>query len=108
VSGHTHSLAEWAAMFCMATGGYASFSVFYFLLVDADLKDFVPRPVVDRAHQVAVYVSRDLARAVASVRHEVAPHAAAVRHALYGGREVARDAAALLLLLTTSPKGALR
>jgi hypothetical protein len=105
---HAHTLAEWAAMVCLATSGYGVLSVPYFLLVDADLKDFDPRPLLHRAHQVAVYAAGGLNRATAAVRHDLAPHAIAVRHAFYGGREVARDAAALLLLLTTTPKGALR
>lgn len=87
----THSLADWAAMVSMATSGYASFSVFYFLLVDADAKDFDPRPALRRlADSEAVYV---LLREWDNARHAV--------------REAFRDAAALLLLLTTRPKGAL-
>lgn len=92
----THSLAEWAAFLSLGVGVHAAFSVFWFLLVDASRRDF---------HQVLVYAGCDLAWAAASVRHELAPYAAPVRHAVYGGRELARDLAALLLLLTTTPKG---
>jgi hypothetical protein len=105
---HTHSPAEWAQMLSLAIALYSSASAPWFLLVDADLKDFDPRPALHRARQVAVYAARDLDRAVAATRHELAPQATAVRHAFYGGREMARDLAALLLLLTTTPKGALR
>ena len=104
----THSLAEWAQMVSLAVCLYGCYSTGYFVFVDADLADFVPRPVARRAHQLAVFAGHDLNRAVASVRHELAPTAVAVRHAAYGGRETARDAAALLILLTTTPKGALR
>ena len=104
----THTLAEWMAMACMASSGYASFSVFYFLLVDADLKDFDPRRAVRRGHQLAVYAGHDLSRAAASVAHELVPAAAVARHAVYVGRETARDLAALLILLTTRPQGVAR
>lgn len=87
----THSLDEWLAMICLAVSGYASFSAPYFLFVDAALADFDPRPAVRRlVDSEAVYV---LLR-----EWDIACHAA---------REAFRDAAALLLLLTTSPKGAL-
>lgn len=99
MSGHTHDLAEWAAFLSLGVAVHASFSVFYFLLVDASRRDF---------HQELVHAGYDLAWAAASIRHELIPYAVPVRHAVYGGRELARDAAALLLLLTTSPKGALR
>jgi hypothetical protein len=107
VSYHTHTPAEWAQMLSLAIALYGSASVPWFLLVDADLADFDPRPTLHRAHQVAVYTAGDLNRAAATIRHELAPHTTAVRHAFYSGRETARDAAALLLLLTTTPKGAL-
>ncbi len=101
---HTHSLSEW-----MSAGslGLSAISLIALALAFADA-DFDPRPLLARAHQLAVFAARDLDRAVAAVRHELAPHAMAVRHAVYGGREIVRDLAALLLLLTTSPKGALR
>jgi hypothetical protein len=93
----THDLAEWAAFLSLGVAVHASFSVFWFLLVDASRKDF---------HQVLVHAGYDLAWAAASIRHELIPYAAPLQHAVYGGRELARDAAALLLLLTTSPKEA--
>jgi hypothetical protein len=95
----THDLAEWASVLSLGIGVHASFSVFWFLLVDASRRDF---------HQVLVFAGNDLAWAAASARHELVPYAVPVRHAVYGGRELARDAAALLLLLTTTPKGQLR
>lgn len=108
---HTHSLAEWLAMVSIAVSGYAALSAPYFVFVDADLADFDPRPALARTRsplwQGAVYAGHDLARAVASVRHEVAPLVACFVFAACAVREKARDAAALLLLLTTRPKGAL-
>lgn len=98
---HSHTLDEWLAMICLAVSGYASLSVPYFVLVDAHRVDF------PRLWQGAVYARLDVARAVAAVRHELVPAVVCVRHAAYSGREAARDAAALLLLLTTRPKGAL-
>ena len=95
----THSLAEWASVLSLGVAVHAGFSVFYFLLVDATRRDF---------HQVLVFAGNDLAWAAASVRHELVPYAVPVRHVVYGGRELARDVAALLLLLTTTPKGSLR
>jgi hypothetical protein len=87
----THSLDEWLAMVCLAISGYAAFSAPYHLFVDADLKDFDPRPALRRlADSEAVYV---LLREWDNARHAVC--------------EAFLDAAALLLLLTTRPKGAL-
>jgi len=104
----THTPAEWAQMVSLAVALYASASVPFFVLVDADLADFDPRPAVRHTHQLAVHVGHDLAWITASAQHELAPVAVPVRHAAYGAREVARDTAALLVLLTTSPKGTLR
>ncbi|MBE4735773.1 hypothetical protein [Streptomyces caniscabiei] len=88
----THDLSEWAAFLSLGVGVHASFSVFWFLLVDAHRSDFDPRPAVRRAiNSEALY---PLLR-----EWDIARHAS---------REALRDAAALLLLLTTSPKGALR
>jgi hypothetical protein len=103
----THTLADWLAMVCIAVSGYAALSAPWFVFVDADLADFDPRPAARRTHQGLVYAGHDLTRAVMSVRHELVPVAAAVRHAVYVGRETARDLAALLILLTSRPKGAL-
>jgi hypothetical protein len=62
------------------------------LLADAHRSDFDPRPAVRRAtNSEALYL---LLR-----EWDIARHAS---------REALRDAAALLLLLTTSPKGAIR
>lgn len=91
MSGHTHSLSEWAAMGSVSVGIYAAASVVYFLLVDADRSDFDPRPLVRRVVQsAAVY---PLLREWDNARHLV--------------REACRDVAALVVLLTTSPKGAM-
>jgi hypothetical protein len=88
----THSLAEWASVLSLGIGVHSAFSVFYFLLVDASRRDFDPRPLLARAvRSEAVY---PLLREWATARH--------------ASREALRDVAALLLLLTTSPKGQLR
>ena len=108
MTGHTHTLDEWLAMVSLAVAVYGSLSAPWFVFVDADLADFDPRPAARRGHQLAVYAEHDVARAVMSVRHELVPVAAAVRHAVYVGRETARDLAALLILLTTRPQGVAR
>lgn len=88
----THDLAEWAAFLSLGVGVHASFSAVWFLLVDASRRDFDPRPAVRRAiNSEALY---PLLREWDTARS--------------ASREALRDAAALLLLLTTSPKGALR
>ncbi|MFF7837624.1 hypothetical protein ACFZC6_02125 [Streptomyces ossamyceticus] len=106
MSSHTHDLGEWAAMVSLGISVHAAFSVFYFLLVDAHRSDFDPRPWLARAKHLAVQAARmalesgdwdGLLIAVANVKHAVRP-----------SFEACRDAAALLLLLTTSPKGQLR
>lgn len=102
------SPAEWAAFLSLGVGVWSAGSGLVLLICDADWCDFDPRPAVRRAHQGAVYAGHDLNRAAASVRHEVALVAVPVWHAAYSARETARDLAALLILLTTSPKGALR
>lgn len=43
------TLADWAAYTSLAVGVHAAYSVPYFLLVDADLSAFDPRPAVRRA-----------------------------------------------------------
>ncbi|MFD9445009.1 hypothetical protein [Streptomyces sp. NPDC060001] len=104
----THTLAEWAAVLSLGVGGYAALSAPYFLLVDADLEDFDPRPMVRRVvaavHQQLVHTGHSLAWAAVSVRHDLVPATVPVRHALYEAREWARDLAALLILLTSAPK----
>jgi hypothetical protein len=90
----THTPAEWAQMVSLAVAVYAAGSVPVLLYGTTPPQWFV-------------YTARDLDRAIAAVCHALAPHATAVRHALYGVRDAARDAAALVLLLTTRPKGAM-
>lgn len=113
---HTHSLAEWAAFLSLGVSIPAAVSIPFWLTYDADLADFDPRPAVRHpavrratkaAHLRFAYAANDFAWAAASLRHELAPAAACVRHAAYGSRELARDAAALAVLLTTTPKGAM-
>lgn len=56
---HTHTLEDWLAMVCIAVSGYAAFSAPYFLLVDATVGDFDPRPVLrDLADRLLVEVVR--------------------------------------------------
>ena len=112
MSYQAHSPAEWAQMLFLAVSAYGALSAPYFVFVDADLKDFDPRPAVRRAapvvHPVLVFAGHDLNRAVATARHEVDPLVHYARHNAYRLRETARDLAALLILLATSPKGSVR
>lgn len=87
------------AAFCFATGMYATGSIPVLLYGTTWRRDL---------HRASVYAGYDLNRAIVSARHELAPYMACVWRVVYGAREVARDAAALLLLLTTSPKGTAR
>lgn len=112
MTGHTHTPAEWAQMLSLAFGAYGALSVPYFLLVDADLADFDPRPALARSEsplwQAAVNAGHDVNRAIAAARHELVPAVVYVRHTAYSAREACRDLAALLILLATTPKGQLR
>jgi hypothetical protein len=95
----THSLADWSAFLLLGVGGAAAFSAPFHLFVDADLVDFDPRPALSRAVESG---RLDLLLiAVADAKYDV-------RVAVHASREACRDVAALLILLTTSPKGALR
>lgn len=87
----THSPAEWAAFLSLGTGISAAVSIPFFLLVDADPTDFDPRPA--------------LSRLVESGRLD--PLLLTVGPAWVAVRDACLDAAALLILLTTSPKGAM-
>lgn len=78
----THSLAEWASVLSLGLAVHASFSVPYFLLVDASLRDFDPRTLLGRAGD------RLLVEAV---------------NARLALRDAAITAAALLALLTITP-----
>ncbi|MFJ8785018.1 hypothetical protein [Streptomyces sp. NPDC102476] len=95
---HTHSLSEWAQMVSLAVSGYASLSVPYFVLVDADLADFDPRPAVRRAIEAGQY---DTAL-IAVTNARLTAQAAAVRV-----RHIPRDAALTVaaLLSFTIPTG---
>jgi hypothetical protein len=97
---HTHSLSEWAAFLSLGIGVHASFSVFWFLLVDAHRTDF------PRVWQAAVHARHDVDRAFAALLLWVAD---AVTYARLTVREAALSAAALLsLLLPAAPNGATR
>jgi len=93
---HTTSPAEWAQMTSLAVALYAALSVPYFLLVDADRADFRLQALA------SLPVPRLLLDTDAGGRLTVA-----VFNAKCAARDVCRDAAALVLLLTTSPKGAM-
>lgn len=95
---HTHDLSEWAAFLSLGVGVHAALSVPYFLAVDADLADFAPRPAVSRLVESGRVDL--LLIAVADAKYDV-------REAVHASREACRDLAALLILLTTSPKGAM-
>lgn len=73
---------------CLAVSAWGAGSALVYLTYDADPADFDPRRLLDTDRG---------ARLVVGVFN--------ARHAF---REFVRDAAALVLLLTTSPKGALR
>ena len=96
MSGQTHSPAEWAQMVSLAVALYAAASVPFFLLVDASRTDFHPDalallPLPDR------FFATPVGCRVLAVW-------AVVRRAVV---EAGRDVAALAVLLTTSPKGAM-
>jgi hypothetical protein len=98
MTGHTHTPAEWAQMVSLAVSGYAAFSVPYFVLVDADLKDFDPRPAVSRV----VESGRLDLLLIAVTNARLTAQAAAVR-----ARHIPRDAALTVaaLLILTIPTG---
>ena len=95
MSGHTHSLGEWAAFLSLGVGVHAAFSVFWFLLVDASRTDF------PRLWQAAVDARHAVDRALASLLLWVAD---AAQYARLTVRETALTAAALLALLTIRPE----
>ncbi|MGQ4350507.1 hypothetical protein [Streptomyces sp. SAS_275] len=88
--GHTHSLAEWAEALLLALSLYSAGAALVFLICDADASDFDPR--------------RPLAALLNSGR--VDPLLIAIVSARTAVRDAVLDAAALVLLLTTSPNGA--
>ena len=93
MSYQTHDLAEWVAFLSLGTGLTATGWLLWLLLFEPLLGcDFDPRPLLARAiHSEALY-----------------PLLREWDTAQSASREALRDAAALLLLLTTSPKGTLR
>lgn len=107
MSGQLPSLADWLQMLCLAVAVFEACSVPFWLLVDADPSDFDPRPAVRRV----VAVGRAAVSRVRPVVWDVSRSEAVYplwrewdtfRHVC---REFGRDVAALVLLLTTSPKG---
>jgi hypothetical protein len=109
VSYQTHDLTEWAQFLSLGTGLTATGWLLWLLLFEPLLDcDLDPRPLVRRmartVHEGAVYAGNNLNRAYASAHHQLTPVAAWVWHALFTAREACRDAAALLILLTTRPE----
>lgn len=101
-------------MVSLSVGLYAAVSAPYFLLVEAEVWAW-PRPVtaaVGRARssletgrlellwQAAIHVGHDVNWAIGSGQRSA-------RQTCHASREACRDAVALLILLTTSPKGAM-
>lgn len=106
MTGHTHSLAEWAEMVSLAVAVYGTGSVFYFLTVDADPCDFDPRPAVARALESGRFDGLLVAAGpvLADVRHRAGLLVLHVAQA----RDRARLAAVHTLLALTlrhTPKG---
>ena len=95
---HTTTAAEWAQMVSLAVGLYAAASAPYFLLVDADLADFDPRPAVRRAVESGRLDW--LLIEIAAARFDAREMAADVRQfARLSLREAALTVAALYALL---------
>jgi hypothetical protein len=110
---HTTTASEWAEMVSLAVALYAAASVPYFLLVDADLKDFDPRPALARTTnpvwQTAVNAGNDLNWATASGQHYVREFVTDVRSfARLSLRDSAFTATALLALLVPAPSESAR
>lgn len=100
MTGQPPSLADWLQMLCLAVAVFEACSVPFFLIVDADPCDFDPRPAARR-----LLLSRPVDRVLAT------PSGCwlllAWPRLKTAAGDACRDAAALFLLLTTSPKGAL-
>jgi len=95
-------------MVSLAVALYASVSVPYFLLVDADLADFDPRPALARTThpvwQAAVNAGNDLNWAIASGQHYAREFVTDVRsYTRLSLRDTAFTATALLAFLTINP-----
>jgi hypothetical protein len=103
MTAHTHSLADWLAMVCMAVSGYGAFSAPYFLLVDAARSDFDPRPALARLIESGRLDALLIAvgPALVDARDAVTDVRAFARLTL---RNAALSVAALLTLLTPSPE----
>ncbi|MEU0671308.1 hypothetical protein ABZ330_00150 [Streptomyces sp. NPDC006172] len=99
----THTPAEWAQMGSLAVSVYAACSAPYFLLVDASLGDFDPRPAVRR---VAESGRVDwLLITVPNAKHDAQEFAADARAAvLLPLRDAALTLTALVALLTINPE----
>ncbi|TVZ96457.1 hypothetical protein [Streptomyces sp. BK340] len=87
--------SEWAAFLSLGISGWAFCASLLYLLHDADVADFDPRPAVRAVHQVAVHVGHDLNRVIATSQ----------RLTRQARRDAAVTAAALLLLLSAPTSG---
>ena len=104
---HTHTLADWLAFLCLGVSGWAWYSACLYVLVDAELADFDPRPAVRRVLDTG-HVD-PLLNAVANVKFDAREAATdAWQFARLSLRDVALTMAALLALLSAPPKGAAR
>jgi hypothetical protein len=103
VSYQAHTPAEWAETVSLAIAAYGSLSIPYFLLVDADLADFDPRPAVHRALESGAL--DPLLNAVCNAKTDARTAAAKARHI---PRDAAISLAALLLLLSAPAPEATR
>lgn len=107
MSYQTHTVADLVSALSLGVSSVALIKL-GLAFADADLAYFDPRPAVRRAvavvHQELVHAGHGLVWAAVSARHGLTPVAVPVRHVLYVGRELARDVAALLILLTSAPK----
>lgn len=99
MTGHAHSLDEWAAFLSLGVSAWAAMAAVIWLTADAELEDFDPRPAVRRllaiTHQGAVHAGHDLNRALA----------AAQLLARQSTRDAALTVAALLALLLPATGG---
>lgn len=107
MSGHVATASEWAEMTSLAVALYASVSVPFFLLVDADLADFDPRPAVFRQVESGRFDA--LLVAVANVKYDAREFVVDARSfARLSLRDSAFTATALLALLVPAPSESAR
>lgn len=109
---HTHALAEWFAVLSLGLSLSSAASVPFWLTYDAEFSDFDPRPAARCCvHSVRVSLETGALvpawEAAIDAGHSLNWTLRHVRTALHPSVEACRDLAALLILLCTSPKGAM-